>query len=281
MRHTYRKIGGREYHARVWGDKKAPWTVVAWHGISRNGSDFCALAESLAGRYRIICPDALGRGLSQWAKNPDAEYRIGPMVRQAVALLEDLKVRRCLWVGTSMGGLIGMGAALGPFGRRIGGMVLNDIAPEIPSGAAGYILEYLSAGNSFDTLADAERSFRESYAQFGPLSNREWRDLTARSVARRADGKWTAMHDPRVGAALSDPPPDPEPAWRAFAQIPCPLLVLRGEHSDILTPELAERMRREHPRCRVKTVEGCGHAPFLNTGQQIRAVSRFLRRCER
>ena len=278
MRHTYKRIAGRELYVRVWGDKKASLTVFALHGVSRNGSDFEPLARKLNGRYRMICPDAVGRGLSQWAKDPEREYRIGPMVTQAIGLMQALKVRKCVWVGTSMGGLVGLGVAATPYGGRIKGLVLNDIAPIVPKESVGYIRKYLSERKAFDTLAQAEAYMRETYAQFGEMPGQAWRRLTVNSIARMPDGRWTCAYDPACANGLSEDY-DEDAVWSMFARIRCPILVLRGEDSAILTKELAEKMVGTHHDCRLRTFRKCGHAPLLNTEQQIGAVERFIRKC--
>ncbi len=280
-KHAFVNVGGKEIHVRIWGHSGAPQTVFAVHGMSRNGSDFDAIASKLSakGRYRVICPDLPGRGMSQWARFPAVEYRMEALAFLASGLLAALGVHRCLWLGASLGGVIGMAVAAGPFGGVIQRLVMNDVGPEVEEDALQRIREYVPIARSFATLLEAETCFRDLYASFGPLSDDEWRSFAANSVRRRTDGSWTTSHDPRI-EAIFDNPPSPDAVWEMFLSVRCPVLTLRGAESELLSEQIAVRMTERHSNCRLVTIDGCGHAPFLNTPDQIRTVKRFFREAE-
>lgn len=280
MRHEYVMVGDRELHARVWGHDDAPTTIVAWHGMTRNGADFDWIARWFSSDHRVVCPDSLGRGLSQWAERPEEEYLLPALAEQAAGFLRDTVVGDILWIGTSMGGQIGTILAAGPLRDRIKGLVLNDVGPAIDAEAIGRIREYVSRAPRFGTLSEAERYFRGIYAMFGELTDDEWRDLTVSSVRRLPDGAFTVVQDPRIGAILDGPMSDSgDEAWKTFVAVPCPVLVLRGESSDLLSEETACEMADRHPNCRFETIAGCGHAAYLNTPQQAGVVAGFFEGC--
>lgn len=278
MRHAYTTAGGREIHTRIWGQDDAHSTIVALHGMTRNGADFDWIARWFSSDHRVICPDVLGRGLSQWAKAPREEYLLPALAEQMADLVERTVVGDLLWVGTSMGGQIGTMLAAGRLKGRIRGLVINDVGPGIAEAAVERIRGYASRQQTFGTLAEAEAHFREVYRPFGKLDDEEWRDLTIHSVRRLSEGAFAFAHDPRIVAILDNPVTDEE-AWRTFTSVECPVLVLRGESSDLLTEETAREMVDRHPDCRLETIKGCGHAPYLNTPQQAGVVAGFIEGC--
>jgi pimeloyl-ACP methyl ester carboxylesterase len=265
---------GREIHLTEWGAHHDE-VVVAWHGLARTGRDMDHVAAQLAQRWRVICPDTLGRGLSQWSPLPAQEYCLAFYERLAVSLLDQLGIRECLWLGTSMGGAIGLHAAAGGLRGRIQRLVLNDIGPELAPAAVERIRTYAGQPPSFATMQDLERYFRTVYAPYGWLSDSMWRLLTETSMRRLPDGRVTTHYDPAMVQQFEHHPNDYR-QWDAWDALSIPVLCLRGESSDLLLPEVAEQMRTRGPRAVVATIPGCGHAPALNVPDQVSLVERFL-----
>jgi pimeloyl-ACP methyl ester carboxylesterase len=270
----YLSLLGREIHYVQWGAEHAE-TVIAWHGLARTGRDMDDIAAHLARRWRVICPDTLGRGLSQWSPDPKAEYNLAFYTRLAVALLDTLKIGRCLWLGTSMGGAIGTLAAAGALRGRIERLVLNDNGPSLAPAAIERIRTYAGNPAAFATVSELENYFRTVYKPFGWLSDAQWRRLTETSVRRLPDGRVTPHYDPQMVQQFVHQPDDYE-LWTAWDSLDLPVLCLRGAQSDLLLPETAEAMRRRGPRAVVVEIAGCGHAPALNTPEQFAIVERFF-----
>jgi len=265
---------GREIHVTEWGPEHDE-VIVAWHGLARTGRDMDPIAAHLASRFRIICPDTLGRGLSQWSPAPASEYCLAFYEKLAVSLLDQLGVQRCLWLGTSMGGAIGLHAAAGALRGRIRKLVLNDIGPELASAAVQRIRAYAGSPPAFATMQELEQFFRTVYQPYGWLPDAQWRQLTETSMRRLPDGRVTPHYDPAMVQQFVHHPQDYD-QWDAWDALTIPVLCLRGETSDLLLPEVAEAMRTRGPRAVVATIPGCGHAPALNTPEQWALVERFL-----
>lgn len=274
MQSRYLSCLGREIHFTDWGDPQAP-AVIAWHGLARTGRDMDDLAAALSPRWRVICPDTLGRGLSQWAVEPAREYCLAFYVELAAALLDRLGLRKVHWVGTSMGGAIGTLAAATTLRGRLRRLVLNDNGPELAEAALTRIKAYAGAPPSFATVTELEAYFREIYASFGLLSDAQWRRLAETSLRRLPDGRLTPHYDPALAQQFVHHPQD-YALWSAWDSLDLPVLCLRGEDSSLLTPETAQSMRDRGPRAAVVTIAGCGHAPALNTPEQIGLIERFL-----
>ncbi len=272
----YLRCAGREIHFLEWGAGHAE-TVVCWHGLARTGRDMDALAARLATRWRVICPDTIGRGLSEWAGEPAREYCLQNYVAIAVQLLDQLGVERLRWLGTSMGGAIGLRAAAGPLRDRIRALLLNDIGPQLAAPALARIRGYAGAPPAFATMAELEAYFRAVYAPYGWLSDAQWRLLTETSVRRLPDGRVTPHYDPLMVTQFEAHPQDYDQwdAWDAL-RADLPVLVLRGETSDLLEADVADAMTRRGPRAALRTVPGCGHAPALNTDEQAGWVELFF-----
>jgi pimeloyl-ACP methyl ester carboxylesterase len=265
---------GRELHFTEWGAGH-PETVVAWHGLARTGRDFDALAAHLSRRWRVICPDTIGRGLSQWSPAPAEEYRLAFYVALAEALLDGLAVDRCHWVGTSMGGAVGLLGAATTLRGRIQRLVLNDHGPELAGAAIARIGAYAGSPPAFATVGELERYFRTVYAPFGTLDDTEWRRLTETSLRRLPDGRVTPHYDPAVARQFQYHPGEYD-LWAAWDTLDLPVLCLRGAQSDLLLPETAAQMQVRGPRARVVELPGVGHAPALNTAEQLATVEGFL-----
>jgi pimeloyl-ACP methyl ester carboxylesterase len=274
MRSRYVHCLGREVHVTEWGEAGAP-TVVAWHGLARTGRDFDDFAAALSTRWHVVCPDTPGRGLSQWAPEPAREYCLDFYVDIAEALLDELGLQKVHWVGTSMGGAIGTLGAATKLRGRIRRLVLNDNGPELAAPALERIKAYAGQPPSFATVTELERYFRDIYASFGVLSDAQWRALTEHSLRRLPDGRVTPHYDPALVQQFEHHPDDYE-LWAAWDRLDLPVLCLRGEQSTLLTAETAQAMRERGPRAAVAVIPDCGHAPALNTPEQIGLIERFL-----
>ena len=275
----YMDCAGVQLHYTDWGQAERG-TVIAWHGLARTGRDMDELAAHLSQQgYRVICPDTVGRGLSQWSRAPEQEYCLAFYAKLARALMDGLQLGAVHWVGTSMGGAIGTLCAAGALEpslkHRILSLVLNDNAPELAQTAIERIKTYAGHPPAFDTLTELEAFFRQVYQPFGWLSDAQWRRLTETSARRLPDGRVTPHYDPAMVQQFIHHPGD-YTQWAAWDTLTLPVLCLRGEHSDLLLPETANAMRERGPRAVVVTIPGCGHAPALNTPEQFALIERFL-----
>ena len=274
MKSSYLVCEEREIHYTEWGEAHEE-TIVAWHGLARTGRDMDDIAAHLAHRYRVICPDTIGRGLSQWSPQPEREYCLDFYSRIAVSLVNQLGLESFYWLGTSMGGALGIRLAAGALKGRIRRLVLNDIGPQLGAAAVERIRTYAGNPSQFDRVSELEQYFRTIYRPYGWLSDEQWRRLTETSTRRTAEGKVTPHYDPKMALQFEHHPRDYD-QWEAYDAIEVPTLCLRGETSDLLLPETAEEMRRRGPRAVVVTIAGCGHAPALNVPEQFALVERFL-----
>jgi pimeloyl-ACP methyl ester carboxylesterase len=274
MNSGYAVCEGREIHYTEWGSRDAE-AVIAWHGLARTGRDMDDIAAHLAKRYRVICPDTIGRGLSQWSPAPEREYCLDFYGRMAVSLMKEIRIEKCHWLGTSMGGALGIRLAAGALRGRIRRLVLNDIGPQLGPAAVERIRGYAGKPPAFDRMSELEAYFRAVYKPYGFLSDAQWRRLAETSARRTADGRVTPHYDPNMVMQFEHHPADYD-QWEAYDAIDVPTLCLRGESSDLLLPEVADEMRRRGPRAVVVTIPGCGHAPALNVPGQFALVERFL-----
>jgi pimeloyl-ACP methyl ester carboxylesterase len=254
-------------------------TVLCLPGLTRNSRDFEALAPHLAAHYRVVCPDLRGRGLSAW--DPQWQnYHPGTYLADLLGLMQALELGRVAIVGTSLGGLLAMMlGASSP--QRVAGMVLNDIGPEIDPKGIERIKSYTGTLPPVGSWADAIKQLRVVYGNAWPdLSDAMWSTLVRRSYRENAAGIPVLDCDPRVGEALrAAPAAPPEAFWPIFAQLrPLPMLVLRGDSSDILSAGTLERMRREKPDLERVTVGNRGHVPLLDEPEALAAIDRFLGR---
>lgn len=271
---NYATCEGRELHYTEWGAGHAE-TVIAWHGLARTGRDMDDIAAHLAQRYRVICPDTIGRGLSQWSPDPEHEYCMAFYARLAASLANQLGLGQFHWLGTSMGGAIGLVAAAGPLRGRIRRLILNDVGPQLAQAAIERIRSYAGNPSAFATVTELEHYFRAVYKPYGWLSDAQWRRLTETSTRRLPDGRVTPHYDPAMVMQFTHHEDD-YLLWPQWDSLDLPVLCLRGEDSDLLLPETAEQMRQRGPRAVVVEIPGCGHAPALNTPDQWALVERFF-----
>lgn len=265
---------------KEWGDPANPDVLVCVHGVTRVSDDFDTLAAALCDRYRVICPDVVGRGRSSWLANPQ-HYQLPQYVSDMVTLVARLDVSRVDWFGTSMGALIGMGlAALRDSPVRK--LVMNDVGPNLNFAALNRIGEYMTREDvRFASFEEGLQYIRTISAPFGPHSDTEWRKLAADVLRQDKDGQWIRHYDPALGLAFKSMTQDSAQAgeaalWAAYDAIRCSVLLVRGSQSDLLTREAALQMTRRGPRAELIELAGVGHAPTFMHDDQIALARRFL-----
>ncbi|CAM3583285.1 alpha/beta fold hydrolase [Halomonas lysinitropha] len=265
-----------EIAVRIW-HPKAPRTVIAWHGLARHGGDFADFARVLGPGWRVLAPDTPGRGLSSWSLFPAQDYLYAHYMKVAVAVLDHFGLEQVPWVGTSMGGLIGMLMAAEPeTASRIERLVLNDVGPELNPDGLAELATYFGVPHRFQRFSELEAELRQHYRGFGIDSDDAWRRLALDSARRLPDGSWTYHYDPRISEQfVHDTPRD---TWADWSAIHCPLMVVRGEDSPLLQAESVTRMAEAQPGLVSLEVPGCGHAPMLDRDSQVRPVADFLDR---
>jgi pimeloyl-ACP methyl ester carboxylesterase len=264
---------------KEWGDPKNPAVLLCVHGVTRVSDDFDALAAVMSDRYRVICPDVVGRGRSSWLTNPQA-YQLPQYVSDMVTLIARLDVKHVDWFGTSMGGLIGMGvAALKD--NPIRKMMLNDIGPTINFAALMRIAEYMGKEVRFPTFEVGVDYIRTIAAPFGPHSDEQWNKLAGDVLRQQKDGQWSRHYDPAIAQAFStfteENAAQSEAAlWAIYDAIQCPVLLVRGSESDLLSRETADLMTQRGPRAALTELAGIGHAPTFMQPEQIALARDFF-----
>ena len=308
--------GFHEVFYTDWGDPAAKRVIVCCHGLTRNGRDFDFLAARLAsgvdfaqaGRQetdaetrgfsfanlwrrrpdsttrsldprpvpiRVICPDVTGRGRSEWLKDP-ANYGYPQYMSDMTALIARLGVPQVDWIGTSMGGLIGMFLAASP-NAPIRSLVVNDVGPVLPRAALLRIAEYVGRDERFANLAELEAQLRRIHASFGPLTDAQWRHLAQHGHRFHADGSYGLAYDPGIAVNVRAAVRDWD-FWASWDNIACPALLLHGAQSDLLSAVVADAMSKRGPKADLVTFEGIGHAPALMSTEQIEIVAQWLAR---
>lgn len=258
-----------------WGDRDNPRVLVCVHGLTRCARDFDYLARELASRYRVVCPDVAGRGDSDWLADP-MEYQVPLYLADMVTLLARLDVETVDWVGTSMGGLVGMALAALP-GSPVTRLVLNDVGPVLTAASLARIGSYVGKWPALPTMEAAEAYVRAVSAPFGPHTDAEWRFLTEHVVRSNPDGSLRMHYDPSLAVPFAtENPATGVELWSVYDAIRCPTLVIRGEQSDLLTRQTAREMSTRGPKARVAEIAGVGHAPTLIRRDQIQLVREFL-----
>jgi pimeloyl-ACP methyl ester carboxylesterase len=258
-----------------WGAPDNPRVLICVHGLTRNGRDFDRLAGALAQHYRVICPDVVGRGQSGRLRNP-AGYGVPQYAADMVTLIARLNVESVHWVGTSMGGLIGMALA-SMENTPIRKLLLNDVGPLITLESLQRIATYVGTDPTFTSFDEALAFVKLVSAPFGQLTDADWLHLTEHSVSQRSDGRWGFLYDPGIAtpfkATFADKDID---LWPVYEQIKCPTLVLRGAESDLLPRETWRQMGERGPRAKLAEIQGVGHAPMFMTEEQISLARDFL-----
>jgi pimeloyl-ACP methyl ester carboxylesterase len=273
-RSRYVKVDGREVHVMEWGRPGAP-AIVMWHGLARTGRDFDTLATALSDSFHILCPDTTGRGLSEWSDRPDEDYCLDAYARLAAGVADAAGVASLDWVGTSMGGALGIRVAATTLAGRLRRLVVNDIGPTFPEAPFERIKAYVGKPPEFRTVTELEAYFRTIYKPFGHHTDAQWRHMAETSLRRLPGGGLTTHYDPAIVRQMFAHPNDYE-QWAHWDRITVPTLVLRGVDSDLLLPEIAREMAARGPKAAIVEVPGCGHAPALNVQSQIDVVREFL-----
>ena len=276
-RHHFSSLSPHGFHRVVyyeWGDAANPRVVICVHGVGRNGRDFDVLGEALASTHRLLAIDMPGRGESDWLADPN-DYVFTTYLTTLVALIARSGAETVDWVGTSMGGLLGMVVAAQPK-CPVGRLVVNDVGPAIEPAALDRIRGYFGLDPSFATYPEIEQYIRTVSAPFGSLTDAQWEHVTRSNVRQRADGRWRLAYDPGIAVPFraSAAPPD---LWSVWDAIRCPTLVLRGAQSDLLSAATADAMSKRGPMPKVLEIADVGHAPMLLSAGQIDPVARFLR----
>ncbi|MFN3984319.1 MAG: alpha/beta fold hydrolase [Rhodocyclaceae bacterium] len=259
-----------------WGDPDNPRVLVCAHGLTRNGRDFDELARALADDYRVVCPDVVGRGRSDWL-GVKTDYGFPLYVSDMITLIARLNAGTLHWVGTSMGGIIGMLIAAMPH-SPISRLVVNDVGPVITAVSLRRIGQYVGRAPRFASMDEAEAWIREVSAPFGPLTDAQWRHLTCYSV-RPVEGGFAMIYDPGIGDVFRTTPLVADvDLWDTYRAVRCPTLALRGAESDLLEASVFQEMGRAGPMAELVEFPGIGHAPMLMDAGQIDVVRAFLLR---
>jgi len=258
-----------------WGEPKNQRVLVCVHGLTRCARDFDTLAAALSDHYRVVCPDVAGRGESEWLADPML-YQIPQYVADMVTLIARLDVENVHWLGTSMGGLLGMALAAQK-GTPITRLVINDAGPVVSKVSLERIASYVGLAPVFPGLATAEKYLRPILANFGPHTDAEWRFLIEIVLRKNADGSLRMHYDPKIAVPFRATMPEKDlEMWPLWDAIRCPTLVIRGAQSDLLTKETVEKMSGRGPKAKVVELPGIGHAPTLMHDDQIKIVRDFL-----
>jgi len=260
-----------------WGDVKNPHVVVCVHGLTRNGRDFDFLAKSLSPQCRVICPDISGRGNSEWLTHKE-DY-IYPTYANSMAtllaLIQTQGAKRIDWLGTSMGGLIGMSLAA-QTNTPISHFIINDIGPFIPAAGLQRTSHYIGKDPRFKTQREMNAYVRQISAPFGPLSDAQWEQLVIHNTLRHSDGGYGLAYDPGISIAHNECVSEDVYLWAEWELVKCKTLVIRGMQSDLLSAETAQDMVRRHTNARLVEIPEVGHAPMFMTENQIKLVHDFL-----
>ncbi len=273
-RSRYVKVDGREVHVTEWGRPGAR-PLVMWHGLARTGRDFDTIAAALADSFHILCPDTVGRGLSEWSDRPDDDYCLAAYARLAAGVADAAGFTSLDWVGTSMGGALGIHVAATTLAGRLRRLVVNDIGPTFPEAPFERIKAYVGKPPEFRTVTELEAYFRTIYKPFGHHTDAQWRHMAETSLRRLPSGRITTHYDPAIVRQMFAHQRDYE-QWDHWDRITAPTLVLRGVASDLLLADTAREMAARGPKATIAEVPDCGHAPALNVESQIALVRAFL-----
>lgn len=283
--------GLHRLHYTDWGDANNPHIVICAHGYTRNARDFDFLARALENDFRVLCPDMVGHGASdslpvkedygypQYLADINtllARLMLAPMISSFQNIFRQHEPQTIDWVGTSMGGILGMMLAAQPR-SPIRRLVINDVGPEISHAALAKIGEYVTHDQTFATRDELAAHLRKIGASFGALTDAQWEHLTLHSSKQLNDGRWRLNYDPGIGAGFRYAAPQDLNFWALWDLIHCKTLVLRGGNSELLSADLVARMQQRGPHPQVITFADIGHAPMLMANDQIHTIKNFLR----
>jgi pimeloyl-ACP methyl ester carboxylesterase len=263
-----------------WGDKDNSNVVICVHGVTRVSDDFDAVARALMPHFRVICPDVVGRGRSDWLRTPQ-HYQIPQYVSDIVTLLARVNAPHVSFLGTSMGGMIGMVLASLP-GNPIQRLVLNDIGPNLDAAALERIRQYIGQALQFTIFDEAEEYIKSISQPFGEHTEEQWHKIAKDVLCKDKDGMWTRNYDLKLAGLMQLTPEMVQilqaQLWAAYDAISCPTLLLRGAESDLLLSETALQMTQRGPKAKLIEFEKVGHAPSLVHANQIAVIKEFLLR---
>lgn len=259
-----------------WGSEMSPDKVLCVHGLTRNGRDFDKLANRLSESAQVVCPDLVGRGKSDWLEDP-GDYHLLQYNMDMAVLAAWVGFDRYDWIGTSLGGLMGIAMA-GMRNSPIRRLIINDVAPSIPTRALHRIATYMGQSQFFASMDEAEAHLRETLAPFAPMTDDDWARMAVHSTIVTDKGLMM-HHDPgimvnfrRFALFMHFS------LWRYWERITCPVLILRGTESDFLTEDLFDRMLKRLPHAEALQFDGIGHTPTLNAPGQIDPIVDWLDR---
>lgn len=268
---------------KEWGDPLNPRILVCVHGVTRVADDFDVLAQALMNDYRVICPDVVGRGKSDWLPNPQL-YQIPQYVSDMVTLLARVSAN-CVdssvhWLGTSMGGLVGIGLAAMKH-SPITKLILNDVGPSVNYDALVRIGEYIGQDVRFNHFEEAADYIRMISTTFGPHTDKQWQKIASDVLKQDADGTWIRHYDLSLSVPIKAVTPESVDLaqnilWAAYDAIRCPTLLLRGSESDLISAQTAQAMQTRGPCAKLVEIPGVGHAPTLVHADQIAIIKDFL-----
>ena len=256
-----------------WGPADGP-VLLCVHGLTRNGRDFDAVAERFSDRWRVVCPDIVGRGDSGRLADP-LQYGYPQYLADLTALIARLDVDKVAWLGTSMGALLGMIMAAGP-GTPVERLLMNDAGPVVTKESLQRIAAYLSTAPDFADMAEAESYFRLVHAPFGPLTDDQWAHLTRHSVREGANGRYVPKYDPAMAKPFEGAVSNDLVLWPVWDAIRCPVTVIRGALSDLLRPDTLAEMQTRGPKTTAHEIPGVGHAPALMDADQLDLIAAWL-----
>jgi pimeloyl-ACP methyl ester carboxylesterase len=257
-----------------WGDENNPNVLICVHGLTRNSRDFDYLAKHLSTHYRIIAPDIVGRGQSDWLPDPPP-YTLEQYINDMGTLLKELHINQVDWLGTSLGGLIGMAMAAAPH-SPIKRLILNDIGPVIKKEAIAFLATNLEQTPHFGSLNELQGFLKRAYSAMGDLDQDFWEHMATYDHRITPEGRITRNFDPKITQSVGSLSTSDLALWDLWEKINCPILILHGELSMILTPPVCQEMLARNPQASLVTLPGVGHTPSLMTQAQMKVVSDWL-----
>jgi pimeloyl-ACP methyl ester carboxylesterase len=275
------ETGGETHQLATWtfGDPSNKRVALCVHGLTRNGRDFDYLASTLAETHYVLCPDLPGRGKSDWLSNTQ-HYNYDTYTQVLLKLLDSVNAENVDWIGTSLGGILGMRIAA-EYSNRVNRLVLNDVGAVVTIKGLERINKYVGITMNFNGREEAEAYLQEIFAQFGIRDPQHWQHLLEHSFMPMSNGDYQLAYDPGILDPVRDAArklkltADTE-LWPWWDAIRCPVLIIRGQLSDILTPETAQEMLHRKPSATYVTIRGVGHAPALMEPDQTTLVRDWL-----
>jgi len=259
---------------REWPGPAGAPTLLCVHGLTRNGRDFDTIAAALSAHYRVVCPDMPGRGVSDYLAD-SAQYSYPLYLNDLAALVARLDVDSLDWLGTSMGGLLGMMMAATP-GNPIRRLVINDIGAVVAKAGLERIASYVGLDPKFDTLDALADAMAANFVGSSQVPRATILEIAEGASRKLPDGRYGLAYDPHIADAFKAAPPQDVNLLPVWDRIACPTLALRGGVSDLFPHDVAQEMTRRGPKARLVEFEGVGHAPWLATEDQIAPVREFL-----